>query len=570
MKQKKVKIIGFRNNAKFGILQACEMTFDEKENLIVIKGGVGNGKTQLARAIQMGSMGGNAMKEDKNLYGKIDQETQLVDGEKSVYIGCKTDKNGDVKYILYTKDSEGKNIYDPIIDGVKATPASYLKELQTSLTWRMDELTSENPTTQKKIMMELYKHELAATGVIFDKTHPSYVGSILDKIEKAEYKRTEKDVLRKQVGGIASHLSDQGYDVNKPETLPVRKDIEELKTKRNTLNYDIDRATLNAGKAKEEKLSKINADVQEIVNKMLISNSETEKQNEKVRDEINEIVNKNNQIISKKDEIIRLIRELKAIEKPDEIINLIEKRTQIKSEPKGILMPIIPFANNRCTSTSSEGFEGEKAFLIDSLIAKRSEYLKIFNEAVFVPDTSKEKSAVESLNVQIFNAEAINKICDAVDAYNAWNEADVLVKDLKAEYSKMLLSIDTGVDGLRIRIDESDDKMNLFMMYNGVYSPEYFYNEKLEYRKLSAYSGTQRPVICLLIQNYLLSKKPKALRYLWIDNIPVDKKTMELLDKMSNDLELTLFVNITGDFDRDDLKNGEILVVGGELFFNGL
>ena len=50
------------------------------------------------------------------------------------------------------KDEDGKKINDPIIDGVKCTPSTYLKSLQTSLTWKMNELTSENNTVQKKIL----------------------------------------------------------------------------------------------------------------------------------------------------------------------------------------------------------------------------------------------------------------------------------------------------------------------------------------------------------------------------------------------------------------------------------
>ena len=57
------------------------------------------------------------------------------------------------------------------------------------------------------------------------------------------------------------------------------------------------------------------------------------------------------------------------------------------------------------------------------------------------------------------------------------------------------------------------------------------------------------------------------MRYLWIDNVPIDKKTKTLLDKMGKDLNLTIIVNITGDFSKNSLENGEILIEGGEVFF---
>jgi hypothetical protein len=49
--------------------------------------------------------------------------------------------------------------------------------------------------------------------------------------------------------------------------------------------------------------------------------------------------------------------------------------------------------------------------------------------------------------------------------------------------------------------------------------------------------------------------------------VPIDKKTKTLLDKMGKDLDLTIIVNITGDFSKNSLENGEILIEGGEVFF---
>ncbi|MCJ7802733.1 MAG: hypothetical protein MUP82_10300 [Candidatus Marinimicrobia bacterium] len=105
------------------------------------------------------------------------------------------------------------------------------------------------------------------------------------------------------------------------------------------------------------------------------------------------------------------------------------------------------------------------------------------------------------------------------------------------------------------------------MMYDGTYDLDYFGNPRKHLRKLSAYSGTQKPVICLLIQNYLLSKKSKAMRYMYIDNVPIDNKTRALLEKMCIELNLRVFLNITGDFSKDGLIDGEILIEGGEVFF---
>ena len=109
--------------------------------------------------------------------------------------------------------------------------------------------------------------------------------------------------------------------------------------------------------------------------------------------------------------------------------------------------------------------------------------------------------------------------------------------------------------------------MDIYLSYDGTYDPVYFGNKDKKQRKLSSYSGTQKPMICLLLQSYLLSKKEKALRYLWIDNVPIDNKTKILLNEMGEKLDVTIMVNITGDFSKETLENGDILLDGGEIFF---
>jgi hypothetical protein len=154
-----------------------------------------------------------------------------------------------------------------------------------------------------------------------------------------------------------------------------------------------------------------------------------------------------------------------------------------------------------------------------------------------------------------------------VDSYIEWHDANEAVLKLKKQYAEMLSSVDTGVEGLKIFVDREDEKLSVYLTYDGSYDSKYFNNEKGEARKLSSYSGTQKPMICLLLQNYLLSKKPKAMRYLWIDNVPIDNKTKTLLDKMGKELDMTIIVNITGDFDHAAVSDGEILLDGGEIFF---
>lgn len=576
MKQKQVKIIGLSINNDFGILQSCKIKFDKDNKLIAVKGEVGSGKTTMQKALQLGTLGSEVLKHDKQLYGdtKIDQELQLLDGETPIFVGCKTNDKGVLSYVIYTKDLNGKKVKDPIIDGVALTPSNYLKSLQTALTWRMEELTSENSTVQKRILLDLYKDSLEKEGVIFDKNHPKYVGSILDKIEKAEALRTEKDYMRKQVGGFSKHLLENGHDVTKSETLPNRKDVEGLKGRVSKMTYDIENSLESFEKGKKFRSSLVISDSKSVLLSLKEANIVISEGNKRVSDQYNEKVKFFNESCTKIAECCDLVNNLfvleiiskesrESIQKGLRENNLLVK-TGVCPESK----PLIPIENDICT-TKDWHEEGEIKESILKLVELRQKYVEIQKEE-FKDDEEGLKMDLQFLKDELVLAEKNNKTCDAVDSFFAWQEENNEVISLKDAYARKLANIDTGVDGLKIEMKEVGEKMDIYLMYNGAYSPEYFCNPDKESRKLSSYSGTQKPMICLLMQNYLLSKKAKALRYLWIDNVPIDNKTRELLEKMGEELDLTIFINITGDFNRDTLGSGEILIEGGEVFFKGV
>ena len=565
--QKEVKIIGLKVNQQMGILQSCQLKFDTKNNLIAVKGEVGSGKTTLHKALQLGTLGSDALKEDKTLYGEINNEVQLLDGNEKIYVGCKSTKVGGLDYVLYVKDAEGKIVKEPTIDGVKATPAAYLKELQTALTWRMDELTSENPTIQKKILLELYKSELAKVGVVFDKKLEEYSDSILGKIELAENERAEKEFLRKQVGGFANQLKPLGIDVDAPETLPKRINLEELERKKNALQFKIE----NVDDVKNQELDKLKNQADAITNKLKDENNKIKDANkiieadfEKVKTQHSQNVHTYNGLLTDIETLVDANCFSKAVGL--EFITLLEKNFKNEGPMAAPLKGEIQFNEDGKCLTKQWDEPGPIVYLLRELTNIKLSYIEL--SGAEAADTTVYENDLQLIVSQMSIDKENNRKCDMVDAYLQWHDAHQLVMDLKDEYAAMLAGINTGVDGLNICVDKEDGKLDIYLTYNGVYDIKYFNNPKLEQRKLSSYSGTQKPLICLLLQNYLLSKKPKALRYLWIDNVPIDKKTKALLNKMGEELNLTIIVNITGDFTKEGLEDGDILIEGGEVFFN--
>lgn len=568
MEQKEVKIIGLKINEQLGILQSCQLTFDPKNNLIAIKGEVGAGKTTLQKGLMLGTLGSEALKDDKQLYGGIDEEVQLLDGDIKIFVGCKSNAKGQIDYVIYTKDIDGKIVKDPVIDGVKITPATYLKSLQTALTWRVDEVTSENPTVQKKILLELYKSELANLGVIFDKKDVQYTDSILGKIDLAENKRAEKDFARKQIGGFQNQLEPLGIDANEPKTHPKRIDISELESQKSKLQYDID----NVGRAKEQELEAlknkadaVNLKLKEANNGILQKNKEIEEDYEKKKHQYNQNTATLNGINTDLDTL--LIEKCLSDENYNALKNTLKSSFTNIDISSPIMFEELTFSKTGSCSTKFTEWEvnDEVKELLISLNDLRVQYNTLNNTPA--GDTSKYEQELQMVVNNLLLAKENNKKCDMLDAYLQWSEAHKEVMELKNQYAEMLLSVNTGVDGLKICVDKEDNAMDIYLTYDGSYDVSYFNNENKEPRKLSSYSGTQKPLICLLLQNYLLSKKPKAMRYLWIDNVPIDNKTKLLLEKMGKELGLTIIVNITGDFNKESLVNGEILVEGGEVFF---
>lgn len=589
---KEVKIIGLSVNSQLGILQACSLKLDTERNLTQIKGGVGQGKTTAQKALQLGTQGSKTLI-DNDLYGEVDIETQLIDGEKKIFVGCKTDAKGKLAYTLFEKDENGKKVSNPVIDGVSATPAKYLETLQTELTWRMDELTSENPSVQKKILLKLYQRELIKHGVIFDKSLPEFKGSILNQIEEAEALRDQRDYERKQVGGIKEDLVANGFDPDRPATCPDLISIEEIDNKIKALEKEKTTLEVQSESGKSEKLAKIKGEAAELVNKCLVYNTTVEKEYNESKAEWDKEVVRYNKIKELKKGIGDFIHELKeikaiSIQNQQEWELNISKIDLIDVSKEPTQPQLIKF-NDKQQPIIKKDIDGDFFFedilsvlkieeikyddkeiisLLTQVQAKREAYFAILNDEIEPVDTKKIDSGIQALNLDRLAAEANNKTVKAIDSFHAWRDSNETVVQLKNDYAKLLGKVDTGVEGLQIVPKETGEKLEIFLMYDGSYNPKYFNNPEKEMRKLSSYSGTQKPVICLLIQKYLLDKKPKAMRYIFIDNIPVDDKTIELLDEMGRELNLHILMNITGTFDKSDLKDGEILIDGGEVFFS--
>jgi hypothetical protein len=580
MEQKKVKIHGLKFNKPFGTIQVCDLKFDEKQNIYVIKGAAGQGKTTAVTGLQLGIQGGKTLV-DKNKYGAepIDIEIPLTDGDFKFYVSCKRGKAG-LNYTLFTKDENGKKNSKLQIDGIDITPAEYLNSFQTALTWRMNELVSENPSVQKKILLTLYQKALKDLGVIFDKKSEKYKDSILDKIEKAEEDRNLKDMLRKQKGGISEDLKAIGIDTSRNETFPEEIPISEIDKKIKAFEKEKTIKETDSEGQRNIELANIKTEAQKLITDSLNYNSKLKADYDKEVKAYDEYIKEKNKI---GEHLNKINESLIILGYDNEVFDYIMKKSpKLKEVIKPTLPSYIPFSPDGqkvITSTSSKNTDEENQEITKSLEKLSDEakgiIAKIYKQKIdYINKTKEEKEfdpteineKIKVLEDDKILAKKNNEKVDAVNSFLEWQKCDGLVKKLNNEYVKMLASVDTGVKGLEI-VPEGKD---IFIMYDGSYDVNYFHPrlKKAKMQKLSAYSTSQRPIICMMIQNYLLSHMDKVMRYIFIDNIPIDKGTKAMIEKMSIDLDLHVFLNMTGDFDRNELKDGEILIEGGEVFFN--
>ena len=252
----------------------------------------------------------------------------------------------------------------------------------------------------------------------------------------------------------------------------------------------------------------------------------------------------------------------------DDVLKLIHFGLPIDKKPENKFLTQLEFnEKGQCTSQPEDFQDEEINQLLKDYYVSKSQYSAKANQEDIIPDTSKQEKKIVYLKDELNSNYGWNKEAKAINSFHDWREADQSVKDLKNDYYKKLTGIDTGVDGLHISLENAESE-NIFLMYNGEYDTEYFHNPEKELRKLSSYSDTQKPLICLLIQNYLLKQKGKSMPYLWIDKVPIDNKTRSLLNRMSKELGLWLFVSWTGDFDKTSLVDGELLIENGDVFFS--
>jgi hypothetical protein len=194
------------------------------------------------------------------------------------------------------------------------------------------------------------------------------------------------------------------------------------------------------------------------------------------------------------------------------------------------------------------------------------EYNEIKPEEVNYDEIEKE---IEELNEEIEKAKANNTLIDRYELNRQWVDADGALNAKRQELAKMYAKVNTGVPGLKMMPFFNDEKMEIKTVYSGEYDKDFFKpGESEDNQLLLSYSSTQRPIIGVLLQVARLKLKSKMLPYIFIDDVPMDSRSREIIARIAEENNLTILTSMTGDFEKDKLTENEILIEGGEVFFN--
>lgn len=582
--QKKLTLLSFKLENLNGI-KVVELTPDILQNdLIQIKGEIGQGKSSLAKGL-ITSLGDNQFSKKDELAEGFIAESIIIDGEQTIYLGVKTKKNkkGEIKAetLLYSKDKDGKH-YTPVIDGKKATAKDYMQMINEGIAFKRDDLFSENQRTHREFIEKMFGAELKALNI----------DEVLDRIKSAKENQDSKRALADANGAFKSVFEEEGYSTDELAAMVsvdiegIRENITSKKLEKDRLtrepetNYKLVKAKKEAEKS--EKLNKIKDKGLEVQNSM---RSITDKLNKTYNSELEKYKTSKADSEAKGEEYRKTkeaITNFPILSSADKetYLEMLNKayssyKVEVLPEPKRPNVITFEFGSINIP----ENAEPEYKDLINKRKQFAAEYKQIEEKPLELPnienvDTSEIDAEINKLEVSLKGAENTNRLVERYGIWENWIEAKGLYQKEIDVLRKLYCKIDTGVEGLEIvpKVTNSG-RIEIWMMYNGLYDTTFFNNSKKEMRHITgnqAYSTSQKAIIGLLLQAARLDLKPKALRLAIIDDVPLYTEAgVKILEKIQTEKDLKLITTYTSsDYDKDSIEDGTVIIEGGEVFFN--
>jgi hypothetical protein len=567
MDQKEVTLLGFRCE-NHNILKIIELTPDLlSKQLIQIVGESGNGKSSLIDALMLASAGTDAIKKKDALLPGFEAEVQLLDGEIKLFVGARKreitrgQRTGEYEFetYLYAKDDQGKQ-YTPIIDGEVATAAKYMKLLTTDLTFNMADFFTENQPRHRTLIEKLFKDELAQLGA----------EDTIKEMIATRGVRDEARMMCQRTGAFMEQLEKEGYTeamlaaIEEVDIAAIEKRLQDAAIER-------DRILNPAGNQHELECERIRNTHQQAVSKLreqLAAEQKKESDDFQTRSAAyftaKQAYDQQEVMRTKYNAIYDILTENiekyfgKDIEGAAAVQTLIDRRKDVFAGQFSLMEP----EEVRHNAEMIEAIRTAKANL------DQFESAELVFPSPPIPDTTAIDKQIEKLKSDKEEGVKMNQLRERYQTNKTWLETkakyEAVVDDLRRTYAR----VQTGVEGLKIvPVDTNTDKVEVWLQYDGSYDVEFFQNPKLESRYIFSYSSFQRSAIGVMLQAARLNLKPKALRLAIVDDVAFTAKGLAVLSGLCKSLNIKLITSRTDDITKEQVKDGEVLMVGGEAFF---
>ena len=585
--QRQFTLIGLRLS-KYHTIQAIELTPDILSNKLVrVAGEHRQGKTSVLNGLKMSLGGLSEIQKKEALEKGFLAESHLIGCGLNLFIGIrvtefsKGESKGEPKLetFIYSKKPDG-TIEPPILDGKKLTAAEFSKIVDTGMTFGFSDVFSNQPTEQKRVIEKMYSSELGKLGA----------EAIISKVNDA---RTKRDLARGVCDSLASFMEQfesEGWVKADLELLTMTdlakfdSDIILQSGKRQSaldnVSKDNELAETKAKAVRTSALQLIKDDARKIVDKIRAKTKEKEDAYRKEKsaydaialsvsgerklfDDINELVT-DSEFLSSNDKASIILTSKAAIDK-------FEKSKKIGTAP---ILPNVIQVDEMNIPTIPEVYEKdyeplvkERQTLLDKYAELRDSKLEF--EEITTPDVSAYDKKITELQASKKSVEKKNSVCNRFAKWQEWIEAKTLYEDYMDELSNLYAKVDTGIAGLKIYPMEGSRSMDLWLKYDGVEDPDFFDNKDARPTFLFEYSAMQRAVLGVMIQSSRLERKEIGVRVCVIDEIPMTRMGIDMMDRICEKYDVQLMTSYPDDrYDKIEPEEGMIIVEGGEVFFS--
>lgn len=587
--QRQFTIIGIRAGG-YHTLEAVELTPDIlSKKLVRVVGQHRQGKTSLLNLVKIGLGGLGEVQKREALEKGFYTEVNLIGCGINLFLGVrvsefsKGESKGEPKIetFIYSKKPDGST-EAPVLDGKKLTAAEFSKMVDTGMTFGFNDVFSNQPTEHKRVIEKMYSSELGKLGA----------DAIIAKVNDA---RTKRDLARGVCDSQAAFMEqfeNEGWSKADLELLSIT-DISAIDTeiisqsgKRQSAIDNVSKDNeLAENKAKAERVAALQAikdDARKVVDKVRAvtkSKEDAYRGLKSAYDSALALIDSEVKLAAKLEQDVFGSAFLPESEKKAIGKILVDCLDKFKASNKVGEEPIEPNViqvDEMGIPTIPETYDADYSKLVTERQKLLDKYAELRDsalvfESVTTPDVSAYDKKIAELQQQKASAEARNKVCNRFAKWQEWIEAKTLYEDCMDELANLYAKVDTGIEGLKIYPMEGSRSMDLWLKYDGVEDPAFFDNTKLRPTFLFEYSAMQRAVLGVMIQASRLEKKDIGVRVCVIDEIPMTKLGIDMMERICEKYDVQLMTSYPDDrYDTVNPEDGVIIVEGGEVFFSGM